>query len=62
MFKSQNAKRFRAVFIALAITFATNYAITYASGTGDQSQSSIGVSAQTSVRSGDLSTPKPPRP
>ena len=74
MFKSRNAKRFRAILIALAITYVTNFAISYAAKqdtilpqtvTGS-SRSGVTTSTKpplpTSLRSGVTTSTKPPLP
>jgi hypothetical protein len=63
MFKSQTAKRFRAVMIALAITLFTNYAISFAAKSNTPAQqNSAGLQTQTAFRSGDGPPSPPPRP
>jgi hypothetical protein len=57
MFTSRNTRRFRAIVIALAITFGMNYAISYAAK-ADGPTSDLKYQVQ---RSGNTTTtPKPP--
>jgi hypothetical protein len=54
MFKSPTSKRVRAIVIALAITFASNYAISFAARpdiSGDAGATAVGISSSSS-RSG----------
>ena len=64
MLGSTSAKRARAIVIALAITFATNYAITYAAKpTGSRTANDAsGVMSQSSARSGPAGTARPAPP
>lgn len=54
MLRSKNAKRFRAILVALALTLAVNYGISYVATATPQGDNTL--------RSGITTVPNPPRP
>jgi len=63
MFKSPTAKRFRAVALALGITFITNYAISFAARSGPNLPPPETPRPYLELRSGpNLPPPETPRP
>ena len=59
MFKTTNAKRFRAIFVALVITIASNYAISLAAKPNESNSANSvkEVVGQSSSRSGNTTRP-----
>lgn len=62
MFASRTSRRFRAVMIAVAITMATNYAISYAAKNSKEAAPLDGTIYRAEPRSGVIQPPVGPKP
>jgi hypothetical protein len=60
MFASSNARRVRAIVLALVVTFVTNYAISYTAKANNGVPAALADQAQ--VRSGNTTPPVGPKP
>ena len=62
MFTSRNAKRLRAIAVALAITFTANFAISYAESRSGATKLPTAPPPATGMRSGATKLPTAPPP